>query len=144
MNDLYVQTCINISAKSDEFRGACLSGLISGLTIQLELLKNGVKYYDGSLVHCFRKNSQASVQVAFRGLGEEWEKLLSTGMVVGWNDYAKSSLATTYFANMGSGAMYVSKLFVELTSVGNMVDIEAYSVVVKVVENLVREFDKLF
>ena len=138
MQDLLVQAYINLRGKSDDFCNACLSGLI----VQLELLKNGTRHYDGSLVHVLKVNSGRPIASILRDLGD-LESHLSTGMFAGW-ECTTTGHSGTYFANMGSGALYVSKLMNELTSLGGFADSDAILVTERVVTNLVKELNKLF
>lgn len=143
MQDLLVQAHINLHGKNVDFCNACLSGLISGLTVQLELLKKGVKYYDGSLVHILKVNSDRPIGSILRDLGD-LESHLSIGMFMGWECAKSKDYATTYFSNMGSGGIYVSKLMNELVSFGSLADNEAVVVTEKIVTNLIKELKKLF
>lgn len=142
IQNLLVQTHINLYGKNSDFRLACLSGLVTGLTVQLELLKNGVRYYDGSMVHVLKINSGRPICAVLRDLGD-WENLLSTGLFVDW-EYANSDLSSVYFANIGSGAIYVSQLVNELVSLGRMTDQEATLVAERIVLNIIGELNKLF
>lgn len=109
MEDIYIEYVINAFSKPKDYKRVYLQGLISGIVVQLILLDQGKRFYNGAVDHILRVNSNQDLLYALEQALGPLSKFDSS-LIVGWREWGASYFGL-WFAELMRGEIYVCETY---------------------------------
>lgn len=116
--DLIFDAILTMEGKGAGFQKAWISGLISGINVQMALVKiDASKAYDGSLGAVLRVNADQSFEVMKDGLDGPLKSVLTQDLFVNY-DLLQTDQSQTYLIAFGTGQIEVCRKFNIMNGLG--------------------------